>query len=589
MTSRSNFAYVMTLLLTLGGCREKANPAAADLDCKGEICTAPIAAAAIAITDPAAAMTYTNKDLTIKVAVTPMAQAPAKIELLEDGAHLADVNAPFSFTWTIAQEVDGPHKFKARATVDGQTVTSQEITVVVDRVAPTVVQTTTRPASGATNVALSDPIQVTFSEPVKPGTVPSNAITLTDVGTTASLNAVSTLSADGTQLTVSTWNRSELFFPATIKESLAATITDLAGNALTPPAPWMWNAPLWVQMPAIPGRAPSLALDDAGQPTIAFTKPDASNSSATNGPIGIARYAEPSTWDRTVAAPTSSPIFYSALALDGMNRPIVAWDEQNHIRAARLSGSTWEALGGDADAALADTHPKAVSSMALDASGMPTIAIWDYVSQMGPPSGYIVRLAGSSWQLLNAAAMPFPTSGGGPVVQIDSTGAPVVWSSMLMQRLVAGNWLTINLGSQYTSPTFVLDGQDRPILAGQTNLGSTITLDARMLVQNTWQVFGNAPLANNSSGFSEVHLALDHAGHPLIVWRQGSSTTPDLLVAAYNGTTFVSPYGTVNAVAGGSPAHVQLAVDAHGSPVIAFDEYDAASMTTSVYVWKSNL
>src|SRR5262249_8241129 len=136
------------------------------------------------------------------------------------------------------------------------------ITVVVDRTAPTVDM---QPLAGASNVALSDSIQVTFSEPVDPSTVAPTSITLKDSGG-VSLAATSTLSADGLTLTVTNWNRPALAssFPAAITESISGTIADHAGNAVVAPAPWTWIAPLWVKMPSLLGTSPSLALNSAG-------------------------------------------------------------------------------------------------------------------------------------------------------------------------------------------------------------------------------------------------------------------------------------------------------------------------------------
>jgi len=583
---RLKLAYLTLTLLTLGGCGEKLNPAAVDLDCMGEICMA--AAPQLTITNPGAAMTYTNKDLPIQVAVTPMADAPAKVELLKDGAHLADLSAPFSFTWIIAQEVDATYKLRARATIKGQMVMSQEITVKVDRMPPTM---QSLPAAGATNVALSDPICVTFSEPVKAGTVPSNALTMTDAVSMVGLNAISRLSADGTVLTVEMWDRSELSFPATIKESMAATITDLAGNALTATPPWTWQAPLWVQMPALKGAYPYLGLDDVGQPTIAYVRPDPTTSSLSPGVMGLARYAPGATWDTTLPTASTASVYDNKLAIDPMNRPVVAWSEQNHIRVARLSGSTWEQIGGDADAGLGNSDPKGVASLALDAAGTPTVGIWDYAIQMAPPVGYVARSNGASWQVLNVG-MSFPTNnGGGPLIAIDGTGAPLVWSSRTLQRLMGTTWTAIDLGTMYTFPTLALDALDRPIVAVEQNEGTTLTLDVRVWVQNVaWQGIGSSPLGSNSGGFTEVNVATGSDGTPFIAWElSGTGAAVDVRLAHWTGQAWISPYGSLNAVTGQRPAHVQLAIDAHGSPVVAFDEVDASNTTTSVYVWKSNL
>jgi len=576
VTHRSTFTLLFSLgAIGLAGCGTKPNPEAQGLDCESEIC--PVM---ITISEPGP-MTYTNGDLPIRITVTPANHGPAEIQLYKDGALLAPVTSPFKYTWKTAQEREATYQVKASASINGRTVMSQPITVVVDRTAPTM---ETRPMPGGSNVALSDPIQVTFSEAVDPATVPDTAITLKDSGG-VSLGATSTLSADGMTLTVTGWNRPS---PGTITESLSGTIADRAGNALVVPGPWSWTAPLWVKLPSLLGKQPSLALDVVGQPTISFVKPDPANPSSGTGPMGIARYKAGSTWDLTVGTPTT--VFTaSAIAIDGTGSVVVAWSEQNHIRLARLSGSSWQNIGGDADTGL-PSAPMAVVSLALDAAGNPAVGILDYVSQMGAPSGYVSRWTGSAWQLLTPSNMPFGTNGG-PLIQIDSAGQPTVWASGTVQRFVAGNWLSIGTSLSNASPyaTFDLDTQDRPVLAFQTSSGGTTNLDVRVFSANTWQTF-MPNVSSSVGGFSEVQVAVASDGNPVIIWKEmGGSAAPDIHVARYDGQSWQTPFGVLNGVSGSAPGRTQLALDPLDTPVVAWEEYDPATTTTSVYVWKSNL
>ncbi len=582
MTPRTQIAIlVIAVASAAAGCGTKPNPAAEGLDCESEICPVKLA---ISAPGP---MTYTNGDLKIRVSVTPADHGPAEVQLLKDGALLAPVTFPFEYTWKTTQEREATYQIRASASVNGQTVTSEAVTVVVDRTAPTM---QIQPSAGFSNVALSDPIKVTFSEPVDPATVPSTAITLKDSGG-VSLSATSALSSDGLTLTVTDWNRPALAssFPATITESLAGAITDLAGNALVPPAPWSWTAPLWVKLPSLLGTFPSLGLDGAGQPAISYDKPDPTNPSSANALLGIARYATGSTWDLTLGAPSDGLVAGSAIAVDPTGAPVVAWAEQNHVRAARLSGTSWQNIGGDADDGL-PSAPMSVSSMALDASGNPTVGIWDFVSQMGPPGGYISRWNGSAWQLLTPSTMPFGTNSGGPILRIDGGGQPTVWSSGSLQRFVGANWLTIDTSMPNSGAyaTFDLDAQDRPVLAFQTFSGGTTNLEVRVFTANTWQAF--PPFVSSAAGgFSEVQVAVAPDGNPVITWKEGGGAPPDLHVARYDGQGWRTEFGVLNAVSGSGPARVQLALDPRGAPVVAWEEYDPATLTTSVYVWKSNL
>jgi hypothetical protein len=389
---------------------------------------------------------------------------------------------------------------------------------------------------------------------------------------------------------VTDWNRKALTsaLPGTVTESIADTIKDRAGNALVAPPPWSWTAPLWVKLPSLLGTRPSLALNAAGEPSISYMKPDPANPTSGVGPVAVARYKTGSTWDLGLGTPTTA-FSGSAIGVDPMGAPVVAWAEQNQVRVARLVGTTWQNLGDNAAAGLTSA-PTGVSSMSLDAAGNPVVGIWDYVSQMGPPSGYVSRWDGTAWNLLTASGMPFGTSAGGPLIAIDSTGAPTVWSNHTVQRFVGASWLPIDtsIANALDYATLALDPQGRPVLAYQTSPGGAVNLDVRVFVGNSWQAFGSS-VASSTGGFGEVQVAVNVDGNPVILWKALSAATPDLHVARYTAQGWNTDFGVLNAITGGSPAHVQMALDLSGSPVVAWEEYDSQTTTTSVYVWKSNL
>ena len=118
------------------------------------------------------------------------------------------------------------------------------------------------------------------------------------------------------------------------------------------------------------GARQSLALDDAGQPTIASAEPDASNRRRPISHRPSAARTSP-TVDRAVGA-DQQPKYSTALALDGMNHCNRRLGTSRTTSQGPRVRVDLGGAGGDTDAALADA-PEAVSSITLDASGMPTV------------------------------------------------------------------------------------------------------------------------------------------------------------------------------------------------------------------------
>ena len=197
--------------------------------------------AALEITSPPSPA-YTNKAIDIQVSVN--GGGTGGVQLLKNGTPLATLTGPpYSFSWDTTKEQEGSYQLVAQMVVGGQIAMSVPVTVVVDRTPPTIASSV--PASGATNVSLTDPIAVVFSESLAPASVTGGVVRLA-LGSVA-VNATASLGADGKTITVAVADRSSLALPGAMTETVASTITDLAGNAF---AGATWGA----SVPAVGGH-----------------------------------------------------------------------------------------------------------------------------------------------------------------------------------------------------------------------------------------------------------------------------------------------------------------------------------------------
>jgi hypothetical protein len=568
--------------VALAGCGKKINPDAVGLTCddKTDICPVEIALAP-------ASTTYTNNKVMLAVTVTPSDHAPQHIQLTRNDQPWMTLSAPFTFFWDTASETEGTYNIIASASVGGDVINSNTITVVVDRTAPTV---TLHPGNNATNVALSDPIELVFSEAIDPSTVSTSSVTLKD-GVGNDLTATSTLSTDMKTLTV-TIGKPITNFPVAINGVLNGTVKDPAGNALVSPAAWSWMAPLWVKLPSFLGSSPRLAKDPSGNPFMLYQLPPASASVFPT--LALVHYVIGSTWDTTIPAPTTAMANSLALAVDGTGAPIVGWGDpsSSHVTVSRYTASAWVPYTGNADTGL--TGQTGVQSIALDAQGNPIVGLSDITEQMSPPGGDVARWMTTAWQLLT----PFPQGfANPPFLATDSTGAPTALAGQTLQRLVNQSWLNIPLppSPQTAEATLAIDSQDRPVLLFSATAGAAFVLTASTYA-NTWTPFSPA-VTNTPQPIQEAHIAIAPGDIPVVAWAQPNGSGQDLLVGRYTPAAGTQPaawnttFGSINALGAGTgkAGDAQLFVDSAGRPCVAFDEFSTSTNSTSVYVWKSNL
>ncbi|PTL82536.1 Ig-like domain-containing protein [Vitiosangium sp. GDMCC 1.1324] len=393
----------------------------------------------VEITSPTGTI-YTSSSVSISVGVR--GGTPETVQLFKGSVELATISSPYTYTWNTEMEPEGSYTLMARATRSGRTVSSEPVTVIVDR---TNLQVASRsPAPGSTNVAYSTPIQVVFSKPVKAATVSDTTVSFAVSGVLAEKTL--SLSSDGKTLTIAPKVKPPL--PATFSIGLSSGITDPAGNALVVPSTqWSFELPHWYAfggpLNAVGGNTQlkdtAMVLDSQNNPVVAW-----SEEVTTGGRASIFVYR----WDGNAFTPIGSALNGTpsgsaskpALALDGGGNPIVAWQESDgfneNIYVKRWTGTSWQSVGTGALSAENDTRSSPVPTPArnptLTVRGNEIYVAWDETNIDQFSSIYVRKSvgggafteAGTGGGLVNAVYKL--TSASKPSLVLDSNGQPIV-------------------------------------------------------------------------------------------------------------------------------------------------------------------
>jgi hypothetical protein len=293
----------------------------------------------VRITSPVAE-TYTNRTIRITAAIDQDVHLP--VTLRANQLYLGTVSPPdYRLDWDTTTVAEAPYDVVAQLEIEGRTITSDSVRVVVDRTAPTVVSRTVLQHDGGAK--LSAPIKVGFSEPMDAASITTQAIAFAADG--ASVPITTVLGADGKTATITINNRSALTLPARFEGTFAAGMTDLAGNALVRPAtPWTWFAPAVFIYPLsanTPFTVPALAIGPDLEPSVAYagsppgqTTGYVLNVHTTRGSQGWIQLPRPTTRE------FSSEIRPNII-VDDHGYPIVTWQEDGDLKVAFWDGQAW--------------------------------------------------------------------------------------------------------------------------------------------------------------------------------------------------------------------------------------------------------
>lgn len=562
---RSSALVACSALCFLSGCPTRDQISNLDADANG-----------IAITAPSAPV-YTKASITIDVSTSESASGP--ISIVASDVVVGTIDPPQkSFDWDTTGVDEGDYSVTARMTTSSGTITSDAVTITVDRTPPMIAQNGLTPAPNATNVVLAEPLTITFSEPVLRSSVRNSFVAL-EAGQTA-LSTTVTLNSEGTTATATIGSHAALTLPQTFSASFGAGVTDRAGNPFVPPDPgsWQWTVPDWVKLaPFDTNGPPVLAVGSDFHPAILY-------SICTFNPSGCASHLHVAMnvgqgWN-DLGEPAPDVLSTGAsLALDSQNRPIIATTASTGTGAQAVlfswTGSVWDRSSfAPIDVPSAAGYYVDATGIHLDSSGKPVVA---YRANTPTSSDvYVARWTGSAWDSSYGGA---GLSGMQPFDFIlDDQDQPIIGTTSPL------NGVTRWSGSVWTKSA---------VAGAQTPFVALDSLAAPMMVTSNWRIAhftGGSWLPNvptpvpvgTSARNARITATPDR--QPVVAWQEPTPTPGHVGVARWTGSQWDVRGGLVNSGGPNSPndGAPAVTVDARGSIWIAWSENNTS------YVWMSN-
>jgi hypothetical protein len=487
-----------------------------------------------------------------------------------------------------------------------------------DGTPPTVTSRT--PAPGAGNISVNAPVAATFSEALAVSSLSGSSVAVSD-GSGALLARTLALSDDGKTLTVELVSKPNL--PNTLTVALTGSLTDSTGTPLIVPADeWSFTLPEWLELggalSANDGSTaafrPSMALDDAGNPVVAWDEFDGMTFN-----IHVQRWTG-SDWSPVgsgmlSANSGSTGAVRPSLALDGDGNPTVAWDESDgtnrNIYVQRWTGSGWSPVGPGVLSANTGDTDAFHASLALTGSGDPVVA-W-HEEESGIENVYVHRWTGTGWVPVGPGLLSAnggATAAQEPSLALDPAGNPVVaWHeydgetiNIHVQRWNGSSWsgvgglLSANLiaepepdNTHAFEASLALDEAGEPMVAWREFDGSAYNIYVRRWNGSNWSSVGLGRLSASDSPTSAIRPSLAlYDGDPVVAWEESGESTTDVHVRRWNGDDWTEVgSGMLSALDGATAARgPSLALAASGEAVVAWQEGDG--IADGVFVRREN-
>ncbi|NJK46098.1 MAG: hypothetical protein HC933_19175 [Pleurocapsa sp. SU_196_0] len=214
-----------------------------------------------------------------------------------------------------------------------------------------------------------------------------------------------------------------------------------------------WNSETWQAVDigslssdvSSASRSMDIAVTKKGEPMLAWSR---QLFDASQGVLDFNVFVggwNGSSWTRTGGSVNVNPARYAgapSLALDALDRPVVAWTEATagfDVFVKRFDGKVWQAFGNSVNGA---TGLANAPRLALDTNGNPVVA---WLENAGSIKVFVKRWEGRAWQpvgnFLNVDAKSYAES---LSLALDSSGAPVVaWSEEVtrtQRRVYVKRW-----------------------------------------------------------------------------------------------------------------------------------------------------
>jgi hypothetical protein len=239
--------------------------------------------------------------------------------------------------------------------------------------------------------------------------------------------------------------------------------------------------------------------------------------------------------------PTSGALkFDPSLALDAAGNPVVAWAESgapNPLYVAKITGTDWRFLGGRAlnvDPAQSVTW----YSLALLPDGTPVVA-WDESNTGSGFRIYVARWTGIAWSLLGGGRLS-AEEGRSPKVVVGPAGTPfVAWLSsspdvagfqLRVSRWDGTAWsplggpLNVDAQPQYLGvPSLALGADGQPWVAWSEPVNGAYGVYLKHWSGSAWVQEAHAFNVEPSAHAMNPALAIDANGDPILAWDEGAS------------------------------------------------------------------
>lgn len=560
--------------------------------------------------------TYTNSTVSIQLQV--QGDTPEQVELVVDDQPLTTLQAPYTFSWDTTSVAEGSHRLGARARIGDKTFPSEVRDVVVDRTPPQVTSRTPTPA--AQDISVRQPIQATFSEPLKASTLTNTSVKLFVGGTEVA--STPSLSTDGKTLTIAP--AASLIVPNPLQATLTAAVTDIAGNPLVIPSDlWAWSLPLSFPigaLSALPGNTdalePFLQINSRGEPLVAWRE------KTDSGEFNIyASHWTGSDWEALGGAINSAPYnasstlnlypsnLFHMLRLDSTNNPIVAWihpdGQEPGIYVKRWTTNQWMSVGTPLNAFPGTSSIPVSVSLSITTNDSPVVA-WE--QQNPSTSSYFIHVGtwnGQAWSEYGAPLLMSRQGGDArPVLALDRTNKPVVaWADYSSDRKFDGinvrrwngsSWDELgsavdanpSASTEASQPRLILDASDNPVIAWSETDGTANNVYARRWTGTTWEALGEALTAVPGATHAvSPDLAMDGHGNLFILWLEEAADKSSRAnyIFQWTGTAWGAIGPPLQADTSAS-----LAIDSSGVPFVAWASGDASSSTASVRIHRYN-
>ena len=522
--------------------------------------------------------TYTKASVTITVAT--LRPPTDSIVILAGTTTVGTIDpSETTFQWDTTTVPEGTYAVTAQTTMNGRTITSSPVTIVVDRTAPSLTLT---PTPGATEVVFALPIRAVSSEPLILSTVSQTFVSLEDSTGTAVPSTLTMANTDTeTTVTVNITSKQSIALPKTFTATVnAAGVTDRAGNALVSPAtPWTWTVPDWIKLAPFTGNSPPLlAVGSDLHPAVLYTICTFStNGCAPHLHIAINTGQG---WNDLGEPGANVPSAGASFVLDSQNHPFVVTAGQSSGGIAQVifyswTGSSWDGASyPPIDVPAAAGYYVDATAVRLDPAGNPVVA---YRANTTTTSDvYVARWTGSAWDSGYGGA---GLSGMQPFdFLLDDQARPIVATVTPVNGVTAWEgsaWVKHDLAGTL-APSAAIDATGAPMIVnGNWRIAH--------LTGGTWLPTVPSAIAVGPSA-KNPHIAATPDRQPVVTWLEPTPTPGKIGLARWNGgQLWNQSAGMFNSGGTNSPNDTPaIAVDSTGSVWLAWLEYN------TTYVWMSN-